>query len=82
MDADRAAEEAAGAAFAAAIDVAIATSSPSARLQFLSRVIDAVRANRAAFVGGATHSQARFHSAIAVLPILAGPVDVKKGDQQ
>ncbi|OSX70547.1 hypothetical protein BU14_0724s0005 [Porphyra umbilicalis] len=56
MDADRAAEEAVGAAFAAAIDVAIATPSPSARLDLFWRVFDAIRANRVpAFVvvGGA-----------------------------
>ena len=46
MDADRAAEEAVGAAFAAAIDVAIATPSPSARLDLFWRVFDAIRANR------------------------------------
>jgi len=54
--ADRAAEEAVGAAFAAAINVAIATLSQSARMQFFSRVFDAIRSNRVpAFVvvGGA-----------------------------
>ena len=44
--ADRAAEEAVGAAFAAAIDVAIATPTPALRLEFFWRVIGAISANR------------------------------------